>query len=285
MKRLLLSLVLLLVCCGCVNTQSTAYPIGYSVTKWGTEFVLDIELPDFPDKLNYYSAVRPEISADWVQAIGGKLEIRDVAGFTGDEHKIVMSQGDESVEVFASTASINIRGIHFARWTAGESISSEDAAVIGEEFIKYLGLWSDDMQLNEVAPRYGGSIKEEWGVWFNQYIDGYPLVGGPKNLHVLVNMYGTVLGSGIWKLELEKAGEISCVNARQAYERMLSGDALEFAVTPETAIHINSASLGYYLESQTELQEYVMPVYVFKGERVRWDGNTEIFRCYVKAAR
>jgi hypothetical protein len=289
MKRIFLSLMLLLVCVGCNNTTLTstiAYTKGYSTTKWAAEFVLNTDLPEFPDKLNYYTTVKPEVTIEWVEAIGDKLGIIDEAGITGSGDRIIMSEDDKRIEVYTSTGAITIRGIHKPYQTDTKLTSSENAAVIAIEFVKYLGLWDDDIELKGVTLRYEGDpIKEEWGVSFNQYIDDYPLVGGSKSLSVIVNMYGTVLRAGIWELELESAGETDCITAQQAYAILLDGDALEFIVSSESKILINDVYMGYYLESQTELQEYVMPVYVFEGERVFSDGHTEIFKCYVNASK
>ena len=289
MKRVILSLVLLLLCVGCNGTAITStntYTKGYSTTKWNVEFVLDTDLPEFPDKLNYYATVKPEVTIEWVEAIGDKLGIMDEAGITGSGDRVIMSEGDERLEVYTSTGSISIRGIHIPYQMDAELTSSENAAIIATEFVKYLGLWGDDIKLKGVTLRYEEiPIKQEWGVSFNQYINGYPLVGGSKSLDVIVNMYCTVTSAGIWELELEHAGEIECMTSHQAYTALLAGDALEFIASSETKILINDVYIGYYLDSQTELQEFVMPVYVFGGERVFSDGHTEIFRCYVNTSK
>jgi hypothetical protein len=77
--------------------MTTTYSKGDSATRWASEFVLNTDLPEFPDKLNYYATVTPEITVEWVQAIGDKLGIIDEAGVSGD--RIIMSQGDKWLEV------------------------------------------------------------------------------------------------------------------------------------------------------------------------------------------
>ena len=281
---LLIITTLLFSACGSETT--TTYTKGYSITKWLVEFVLNTDLTKFPDKLNYYATVKPEVTIEWVEAIGDKLGIIDEAGVTGSGDRIIMSDGDERLEVYTSTGSISIRGIHKPYQTDAQLTSSENAAVIATEFVKYLGLWDDDIELKGVTLRYEETpSKQEWGVSFNQYIDDYPLVGGSKSLSVIVNMYGTVLRAGIWELELESAGETDCITTQQAYAILLDGDALEFIVSSESKILINDVYMGYYLENQTKLQEYVMPIYVFEGERILSDGDTGIFRCYVNASK
>jgi hypothetical protein len=84
------------------------------------------------------------------------------------------------------------------------------------------------------------ALREEWGISFNEYVNGYPIVGGSKTFSVIVNMYGTVLSAGFWNPELEYAGEIECISAQQAYAVMLAGNALEFIVQPESTIIINN---------------------------------------------
>jgi hypothetical protein len=266
---------------------AVTYKKGDSVTRWGTEIVLNVDLPEFPDKLNYYATVQPEITAEWVQGIGDKLGISDEVGFSTSGNRFVMSQGDEWLEVNEDNGAVTVRGIHIPHEMDGSLSSSENAAVIATEFVKYLGLWDDNISLNEVRLRYEDTPgRQEWGVSFRQDVGGYPIVGGSKNFHVIVNPYGTILSAGLYNPKLQYAGEVDCITTHQAYGIMLSGDALEFIVSAdETQILINDVYIGYYIETQRELQEYFMPVYVFEGERVYSNGDTQVFRCYVEAAK
>ncbi len=262
---------------------TVTYRKGDSFTKWGTEIILNTDLQDFPDKLNYYATVYPEITAESVQGIGDKIGILGEVGFTTSGNRFIMSLGDSWLEVCADNGAVTIRGIHIPHEMDSNLSSSENAAVIATEFVKYLGLWDDNITLNEVRLRYEDTPgRQEWGVSFRQDVGGYPIVGGSKNFHVIVNPYGTILSAGLYNPEVQFAGEVDCITAHQAYSIMLSGDALEFIVSADEAqILIKDVYIGYYIETQRELQEYFMPVYVFEGERVYVDRDTEVFRCYV----
>jgi len=288
MKKILPIVLSILLTASLILTGCTGkYDKGSSVIRWGGKIILNTDLPKFPDKLNYYSTVKPEVTIGWVEAIGDKLGINDEAEFTSSGNRFIMSEGDEWIEVDTDTGAITIRGIYIPNQTDANLTSSENAAVIATELLEYLGLWADNIELKEVGLRYEGApIKEEWGVRFNQYIDGYPLVGGSKSLSVIVNMYGTVLSAGYFNPELEYAGEIDCITVQEAYDIFLAGEALGSIISPGfKKIVIDDVYTGYYIESQTELQEYVMPVYVFEGEYIGSGGDSEIFRVYVEATK
>ncbi|MDD4924689.1 MAG: hypothetical protein PHF74_07675 [Dehalococcoidales bacterium] len=287
MKKILtiiLSLLLIssLMLAGC----DTKYNKGSSVIKWGTEIVLNIDLPDFPDKLSYYTTVQPEVTAEWVQSIGDKMGILDEVGFTESGNRFIMSEGDEWLEVNGDNGAVTVRGIHIPHEMDSILSSSENAGVIATEFVKYLGLWDENITLNKVSLRYEDILsKQEWGVYFNQDVESYPLVGVGKLFHVIVNPYGTILSAGFYNPELEHAGEVDCITVQEAYDLFLDGESLGFNFSPSfNKVSVNDVYIGYYNESQTELQEYFMPVYVFEGELFTTTGDTEIFRAYVLAA-
>jgi hypothetical protein len=284
MKKILpivLSLLLVtsLMLAGC----DAKYKKGSSVIRFGTKIVLNTELPESPDKLNYYSTVTPEVTAEWVQGIGDKMGILDEVGFTTSGNRFIMKQGDKWLEVNGDNGAVTVRGLHIPHETDSSLSSSENAAVIATEFVKYLGLWDDNITFNTVSLRYEDILsKQEWGVYFNQDVGGYPMVGGAKHFHVIVNLYGTILSAGFYNPELEYAGEVDCITVQEAYDLFLDGEVLDFIFSPSfNKVSVNDVYIGYYIESQTELQEYFMPVYVFAGELFTSSGGTEIFRACV----
>jgi hypothetical protein len=287
MNRALLSAVLstLLIASLIFTGCSGKYEKGSSVIKWGTRIILNTDLSEFPDKLNYYSTIKPQVTAEWVQGIGDKLGILDEAEFTPSGNRFIMSEGDEWLEVNGNNGAVTVSGIHISHETDAELSSSENAVLIATEFVKYLGLWDDNIEVGEVVLRYEDiPIKQEWGVYFNQDVGGYPMVGGAKLFHVIVNLYGTVLSAGCYNPELQYAGEVDCITVREAYDLFLEGEALNFIFSPGVkTVEVNDVYIGYYVETQTELQEYFMPVYVFEGELFTSGGNTEVFQACVLA--
>lgn len=144
------------------------YNKGDSVTRWGMEVILNTDLPEFPDKLNYYSTVKPEVTAEWVQSIGDKMGILDEVEFTTSRNRFIMNQGDKWLEVYADNGAVTVRGIHIPHEIDASLSSSENAAAIAVGFVKYLGLWDDNISMNKVSLRYEDILsKQEWGVYFN----------------------------------------------------------------------------------------------------------------------
>ena len=286
-KTLTLIISLLIVACILLTGCAGKYDKGSSVIRWGTRIVLNTDMPDSPDKLNYYAAVSPEITAGWVQDIGDKLGILDEVRSSPGGSRFIMSEGDEYLEVNGDNGAVTVRGLHIPYGTDNSLSSSENAAVIAEEFVKYLGLWDDNIELKEVVLRYEDiPIKQEWGVYFRQDVGGYPMVGAAKHFHVIVNPYGTILKAGFYNPELQYAGEVDCITVRDAYDLFLDGEALDFIFSPSIKkVEVNEVYIGYYIESQTELQECFMPVYVFEGELLTSGGDTEVFRACVMAAK
>ena len=173
-----------------------------SVTRWGMEVILNTDLPEFPDKLNYYSTVKPEVTAEWVQSIGDKMGILDEVEFTTSRNRFIMNH-DKWFEVYADNGAVTVRGIHIPHEIDASLSSSENAAAIAVEFVKYLGLWDDNISMNKVSLRYEDIMsKQEWGVYFNRDVVGYPMVGGAKHFYVIVNPYGTMLSAGFYNPEL-----------------------------------------------------------------------------------
>lgn len=288
MKKILLIILSLLLITSLISAGCDAkYNKGSSVIRWGMRIALNTDLPESPDKLNYYSTVKPEITAEWVQDIGDKIGILGEVGFTTSGNRFIMSLGDRWLEVCADNGAVTIRGIHIPHEMDSNLSSSENAAVIATEFVKYLGLWGDNITLNEVRLRYEDTPgRQEWGVSFRQDVGGYPIVGGSKNFHVIVNPYGTILSAGLYNPEVQFAGEVDCITAQEAYDLFLDGEALDFIFSPSIKkVEVNDVYIGYYIESQTELQEYFMPVYVFEGELITSSGDSEVFRACVMAAK
>jgi hypothetical protein len=109
-------------------------------------------------------------------------------------------------------------------------------------------------------------------VSFTQYIDGIPLTGPGDKFGVRISDNGEIARALIWHPELMIQGNIQCIDANQAYNSLIMGNK-EYAVPTDCQeVIITNIYIGYYLEYILEGQEFVMPVYVFKGECFDSDG-------------
>ena len=287
-KMLLLTLVITLFLTGCSGiTQSTElyYPQGQSMGQIeGINFTLNASLPETQDDIDYYKLVSSDVTIESVKALGNKIGIPGEANWIPSD-TIVMSELPKMLRVSA-TGHIQYIVEHSLFELDANLPSYEEATMIATNFLKESGLWYDGVLLNNVT--VGGTINtvpSHLLVNYSQYINGIPLTGNGSEFSVRIGDEGKIAGAAIWKPNLKLYGKVQCIKASDACNNLMAGNAINLSLPLNCKnVVINNIHLGYYLAPYTEGQEYVMPVYVFKGECLDSDGNfIEKFVAYVEA--
>jgi len=105
------------------------------------------------------------------------------------------------------------------------------------------------------------------------------------NNGVTVGENGEVVAvsNSLRKFDPKPVRNVKIITPEQAFQQLSSGNVM-IQPLPEDydKIVVTNISLGYWMETQTEPQDYLTPVYVFSCVAV-WDGKSEGVSRYVPA--
>lgn len=270
-----------------VNDDLKIYNSGESMGQiQQAEFTLNTSFPKTPSTLKYYKLVCPEVSIESVKTLGAKL------GFTGEagiipSGAIVMSSnnGENWLNVY-DTGRIEYFCKHELFKLNATLSTYDDAAVIATNFLKQVGLWFSDVDLQEVT--IGGTVNTTPShllVQYRQFIDEIPLVGNGTSYAVRIGNEDKVVKAAVWHIELEPQGTVKCIDAAQAGSSLMEGKGINFTLPSNcTNVTIENIYIGYFIKAHTESGGNVMPVYVFEGKCLDSNGNyIQDFKTYIDA--
>lgn len=173
--------------------------------------------------------------------------------------------------------------------TPRESLPSEEKAVkIANEFLKKRSCLPEGAYISYLDEYTIKTINENTSivekeapvfvrVSYNRNLDGYPVVGPGDSMEVCIGEKEEIVYFFKTWREVEKAGEISIIDADSAIEKLKQYEVIEDLAGPEKyPIEINKIEIGYYSETTGAEQSYYKPVWIFKGK----DGfGYDIVRC------
>jgi hypothetical protein len=155
--------------------------------------------------------------------------------------------------------------------------SEEEAKEIATQFLAQVGLLPPGAYASEVV--VGGSCGGDGMeihvahllVRFAWEIDGFPATD---------TKFGVRIGDGgevvqvtrVWK-ETEPYKEISIRSPQEAYQELVAGEGSCPVPSGCRKMVIEKISLAYWMEPRIEKQEYVVPVYEFKGKCLDAEDN------------
>lgn len=259
---------------GCVDSDTQS---GNAVeTGTDVDFVLGKSLPAVPEQLISYSIKQPNVSTDSVATIGAKF------GFLGEAGDIDFSMIGMSNEEKQEILQINVNSGAIEYTCLSELFplspslpDEEDAAKIAVEFLQSVDLWYSDLELEDVT--VGGTYAGDPShllVRFTRYINGIPLTGPGNKYAVRVGDEGKVIRILVRYPELEQSGEVQIISPEIAFNNLKSGKGFFSLPSDCKEVVISHVYLGYYLDTITQEQEYLMPSYIFKGECRDKRGNS-----------
>jgi hypothetical protein len=261
-------------------------------------FELAGELPELSDTMMVYKAKAPDVTVERVLEIGRRLGFGGGAGFIDRGTKIAMidENGGESrqLAVWVNSGAVEYHVGEVTRLyplTPPTLPSDEEVAEIATQFLAQSGLLPADAHISEVLP--GGSYSGPEGeyvthllVRFAREIGGVPTCGPGAKFAVRVGDQGEVVALLRVLREVEAYKEVSIEGPSEAYQELATGGGSYLVPSECQRVIIEEVSLAYWMEAAPEKQEYVVPVYEFKGKCLDAEGNyLQDFTAWCQATR
>jgi hypothetical protein len=255
-----------------------------------------------------YKVEDPVVTIDSVREIGGKLGFEGSAGYIDGDTKIAMlDEGAEEVRqlsVWIDSGAVEYAIVYPDKLYPPEPPnlpSEEEAKQIAIDFLAQSGLLPPDSTVGdgcEVEVVTGGTygieqevpeeVVEEGGeiepevveeyvahllVRFHRQIDGFRVTGPGNQLGVRIGDEGEVITVlKVWR-EVTPYNEVVINTPEQAYQELKSGAGSYYAPLDCEKVVVEQVYLAYWMEPLDEHQEYVVPVYEFKGKCLDKDGE------------
>ena len=248
------------------------------------------------DSVMIYQTNNTSVNTNTVTEKGRKLGFEGDAGFVDQRLKISMLDETED-EVRQFTVWENSGAVEYTilipnklyRETPPNLPSEEMAKSIATKFLYQVGLLPSDVGNIEVVTGGSVSLKKKNGtgtteildtytahllVRYHRQIDGLPVANsGGNKLGVRIGDRGEVIYVlKVWR-DISPYTHVKVKTSNQACQELKAGLG-EYYVPPDCKkVIIEEAYLAYWMEPLDELQEYVMPVYEFKGRCLDINGK------------
>jgi hypothetical protein len=255
-----------------------------------------------------YKVENPVVTTDSVREIGGKLGFEGSAGYIDGDTKIAMlDEGAEEVRqlsVWVDSGAVEYAIVYPDKLYPPEPPnlpSEEEARQIAIDFLAQSGLLPPDATVDgsyeaevvtggtyaiekeaseegvEEGGEIGPEVVEEYVahllVRFHRQIDGFPVTGSGNKFGVRIGDEGEVITIiKVWR-EVTPYNEVVIKTPEQAYQELKSGAGSYYAPLDCEKVVVEQVYLAYWMESLDEHQEYVVPVYEFKGKCLNKDGE------------
>jgi len=268
-------------------------------------YTLAAPFPDVNDSYPVYRTVPPDTSAEEIQRIGNLFGVSgDVKGpqTSSGEAKIVddskgsTERTDERLYYCTNSGAfqyiIPAKAYPYTTHRQPDLPSDEEARAIATDYLKERGLFPADVYLENV--KIGSSYQNRSPtsvtvynltkhVNFIKKIQGLRVHTAGITVAIGENGEVVAVSSSLRKFDPKPVREVKVITPEQAYQRLSAGDIMIQPLSGDyDKIVVTNISLGYWMGTQTEPQEYIVPVYVFSCTAV-WDGKSEeVFR-YVQA--
>lgn len=255
-----------------------------------------------------YKVEKPVVTTDSVREIGRKLGFEGGAGYIDGDTKIAMlDEGAEEVRqlsVWVNSGAVEYAIVYPDKLYPPEPPnlpSEEEAGQIAIDFLAQSGLLPPDSTVGggyEIEVVTGGTYAieeevpeegvEEGGetepevveeyvthllVRFHRQIDGFPVTGPGNQLGVRIGDEGEVITVlKVWR-EVTPYNEVVIKTPEQAYQELKSGAGYYYVPLDCEKVVVEQIYLAYWMEPLDQHQEYVVPVYEFKGKCLDNDGE------------
>jgi len=255
-----------------------------------------------------YKVGNPVVTIGSVREIGEKLGFEGDAGYIDGGIKIAMlDEGAEEVRqlsVWVDSGAVEYAIVYPDKLYPPEPPnlpSKEEARQIAIDFLAQSGLlladatvgdgWEAEVvtggtyAVEEEAPQEGveeggetePEVVEEYVahllVRLHRQIDGFPVTGPGDQLGVRIGDEGEVITVlKVWR-EVTPYNEVVIKTPEQAYQELRSGAGSYDVPLDCEKVVVEQVYLAYWMEPLDEHQEYVVPVYEFKGKCLDKDGE------------
>ena len=243
-------------------------------------FEMDVAFPDVSPTMTIYQVKSVNVSEMDIEAIGRLLGFNGGAGVVNDG-VLGMVEGTKALNIYTASGAI---------WYADtaklfKSVKNKqpnlppdtEAIELAETFLSTKGLFPSDAvvsnvvadeqgEINTSTKKVSNVIKTDLQVIFDRKIDNVPVIGPGSKLKVYIGNDGEVTGFyKAWRA-IEPYSECTIKTPEEAFEDLKAGKC-RFAgpIGFDKAI-VKEISLAYNIEAADKEQDFIEPVYVFKGE-------------------
>jgi len=302
---LIVAILGLMVLSGC-STQTTPAPtVNSSTPKYtisgvsrplgsvpAVSFELSSPLPDMPDKLQVYKMVKPDVNEEYVRALGAKFDLEGDISEGTKNYLLRNNQTKNSLEVYKPTGTFWYHLRSYFRIPSEEIIKNPPKLPQDAEALK---IATDFLVERDLLPKGDVACRVDVGASFGEIptcllvsFQHAVQITGPGSRHGLrIGDGGKVVEVFINPtnpLELPPLEMVAVKSVQQAYEEVKT-NINYYAPSESRKVKIDNVTVAYWLEALGEGQEYVAPVYIFKGTCLDAWGNPleEPFSCTVEA--
>jgi len=268
---------------------------------YGTTFVLNTTFPRVSDSYLAYKTITPEVTKDYVEDIGNTLGLSGNAElYMKDEIRLVDDTGSarKQVTIYGDSGAIHYYKEYPASVESQPILPSEaDAKRIASEYLLSRDLFPEDAEFKNVGVsqtyaigRAGSdepivSYNVTLAVRFSRSFNGIPVYGHDE-LAVIIGDNSEVLELVKNWRDVEPYKNVTIKTPEQAYEDLIAGKSVQPPVEMTLdQVAINEMSIGYWMEPRIYKQEFVLPVYAFRGTAIDSEGREEPFSDFVLAVR
>ena len=242
-------------------------------------FEMDMAFPDVSPTMTIYQVKSVNVSEMDVEATGRLLGFNGGAGVV-NEGVLGMVEGTKAINIYTASGAIWYADTAklFKSVKKQPNLPSDTEAIeIAETFLSSRGLFpSDAVVSNVVADEQGeintstkevsNVIKTDLQVIFGRKIDNIPVIGPGSKLKVYIGDGGEVIGFyKAWRA-LEPYRECKIKTPEVAFEELKAGKCRFAGPIGFDKAVVKKISLAYNIEAADREQDFVEPIYVFKGE-------------------
>lgn len=251
-------------------------------------YVLATPFPDVNDSYPVCRTVLPDNST------GEKRRLDNLFGVSGDAKTPEPSAG--SVYYYTNSGAFQYiipeKAYPYTTHQQPDIPSDEETRAIATAYLKERGLLSDGVYFEDVS--VGSSFQSGTATSVTEYIltkhvhfikkiQGLRVYNAGITVSIGENGEVVAVSNSLRKFDPKPVRDVKIVTPEQAYQRLCSGNLTEDPLPWEyDKIMVTDISLGYWMEIQTEPQEYIAPVYAFSCVAV-WNGKSAEVVRYVPA--
>jgi hypothetical protein len=281
-----------------------------SVAPEQMTFAVKTSLSSKTSEAAIYEIAKPVVTAESVEALGRKLGFSGEAIYDESEEKIVMIEGSgsEARQLTVWTASGTVE-YGYTEPDKLYPVRTPDLPSRGEaERIAYEFLEEADLLLPDygslagikdgidviaggsysIFDRATGKTAQKdpsfWLVSFPYDIDGIPAAGPGANIEVSIGEGGEVIRVVRSWRNLTPAYSDKIKSEENAYDDLVRGKGSLEVPTDCAQVVVTQVMLTYWIDPQSEAQDYALPVYQFQGECLDFEGRQlEEFTAWTEA--
>jgi hypothetical protein len=243
--------------------------------------LLTVPFPVVNDTYPVYRTVHLNITTDDVREMGKLFnlsgEVKEYPA-TGTFRLVDSSKNpEETLEVRQNSGLIHyqIYGKMFQSSSDPPPVlpSDEEAQAIATQYLSERNLLPNNVHFRSVGPRtqmgvegpgYSGLATITKSVSFAEEIQGLRVYNGGTTVTIGDRGEIVEVGTTLRPLEPEPAGYVKILTPEEAYRRFLAGDLIVRPACCWPGCVVTDISLGYYLEIQTQPQDYLSLAYAFR---------------------